>query len=519
MRPKLFVASSREALDVANGIHENLRHDAEVTVWNHGIFDLSQSSLESLLQTLDRMDCGLFVFAPDDIVQVRGEENMAARDNVIFELGLFVGRLGRERSFILLPSDQENFRLPTDLIGVTPGIYESSRSDSNFVSATALASNAVRNRMAQLELPAQGGEIAGIPRRRNKDSEEISEAAEGGSEDAAAESASAAQWTEAYFGGDYDRAISLLEKQIEVTDKEESKHSLRLFLGDAKAEVDLLTGVEYLTKAVEEKPEDSFGYHMLSGVYANNGLYAESLSMLDKGIQLAEEPDPLRARKASVLNDMGVTEEAKATLRLLTQENTRYWPAYTQLAQIFVDEGSDDKAREVYEKGLNVLPQNKEILERYAHFLTESGENEAALVAYRDLTRRHSDSTQYLTLLGNVYLSLGLHGLALEAYQTANEVADEKEGWILGNIGNLYKNQGFYPQAIAYLKRAAGMDPNSAYAHERLAQAIQMDATEREDAAKIIREHKQQSRTAKSGEQQEDPRTLAGTDQQSIEGS
>jgi predicted nucleotide-binding protein len=107
MRPRLFVGSSREALDIANAIHENLVNDAEVTVWNQGISELSQTTLESLLEKLDDMDFGVFVFAPDDVVQIRGEQGQATRDNVVFELGLFVGRRGKERSFFILPSEHD----------------------------------------------------------------------------------------------------------------------------------------------------------------------------------------------------------------------------------------------------------------------------------------------------------------------------------------------------------------------------------------------------------------------------
>ena len=63
-------------------------------------------------------DFGVIVFGPDDIVQSRGSEKVAPRDNVIFELGLLMGGFGRERTFIVKPKGLD-IKIPSDLLGVT----------------------------------------------------------------------------------------------------------------------------------------------------------------------------------------------------------------------------------------------------------------------------------------------------------------------------------------------------------------------------------------------------------------
>ena len=122
--PVLFVGSSVEGLAIAQEIQLGLKHDRiKVRPWNMpGVFGPGGVSIDELIREVDLSDFAAFVFGPDDKVFSREEEYEAPRDNVVFELGLFMGRLDRNRSFIV--KDQHaDIKIPTDLLGVTPITY------------------------------------------------------------------------------------------------------------------------------------------------------------------------------------------------------------------------------------------------------------------------------------------------------------------------------------------------------------------------------------------------------------
>jgi hypothetical protein len=126
VRPRVFIGSSGEALDISDAVQEALDRDFEVTVWDQDVFLLSRDALDSLLQALDSSDAGVFILRPDDVTESRGESRFTVRDNVIFELGMFIGRLGRDRTFMLRPNAPE-VRLPSDLDGVITARYDADR--------------------------------------------------------------------------------------------------------------------------------------------------------------------------------------------------------------------------------------------------------------------------------------------------------------------------------------------------------------------------------------------------------
>lgn len=128
-KQKIFIGSSVEGLEVARIIQTELSHDFELEIWNQGTFDtLGKSYLECLEESTNKFEFGIFVFTPDDKITSRGEQKSMARDNVIFELGMFLGKLSRLKSFIVYPKN-ENMHIMSDFNGITTADYDSQHSN------------------------------------------------------------------------------------------------------------------------------------------------------------------------------------------------------------------------------------------------------------------------------------------------------------------------------------------------------------------------------------------------------
>jgi CRP/FNR family transcriptional regulator, cyclic AMP receptor protein len=128
-RPRIFVASSAEALEVARTIQAGLDHDPfDVVLWTDDVFKPSDYPLESLSRELQKCDFSVAVLTADDQIISRHVGFAGPRDNVVFELGLFIATVGRHRCFLVNPRGVD-LKIPSDLIGVTPLTYEAGAGD------------------------------------------------------------------------------------------------------------------------------------------------------------------------------------------------------------------------------------------------------------------------------------------------------------------------------------------------------------------------------------------------------
>lgn len=153
-KPRVFFISSKESLSVAKAVRHGLKYtEADSILWSDDdIFPPGSYPLEALEAQVDQADFGVAIAHPDDIVRSRKHQTAAPRDNVIFELGFFMSRLGRKRTFLLVPKMDEELKLPSDFKGMTPIMYKPLTGKAGEVPSVLLADTIYQLEQKVLEL-------------------------------------------------------------------------------------------------------------------------------------------------------------------------------------------------------------------------------------------------------------------------------------------------------------------------------------------------------------------------------
>jgi len=126
MKRKIFIGSSTEGSDVAEIVKKQIEstcsHWLQPVTWcDSNVFNLNQSTLHSLIKNSRKHEYGIFVATRDDNIIKRGKKSRTMRDNVLFELGLFLGSLGYTRTFLIA---ENNIGLPNDYAGITISFFD-----------------------------------------------------------------------------------------------------------------------------------------------------------------------------------------------------------------------------------------------------------------------------------------------------------------------------------------------------------------------------------------------------------
>lgn len=473
-KPRVFIGSSVEGLNVAYPVQQNLLHEAEVTVWDQGVFELSRTTMESLTKALSENDFAVFVFSPDDLIQIRNLKAPSVRDNVLFEFGLFIGKLGRERVFFIIPSDGE-LHLPTDLLGVTPGRYEAIRADGSMQAATGGVCHQIKLQIKKLGIAP--------------DRVLAEESTEGG----VAEEPGRRDWILDFVDENYDQAKAALEIEMEALSGEKALIR-RAWILYCELKLRKDSDIVALTNFASQHLEFSGVQSSVATMLRFEGQVSHAIKLLSAVQAIRPKDTEIAMALAQCHTDDTDNASAIAELQRIGPDD---FPDVTlRLAEIFERDENATEALSVVQRCYAKHPSHRELRLKYARLAQELGEVHIAAYLLNRLTYDDPNSIEYWGTLGNCCLDLDLFDTALYSYRRAEKLMDAEDSsqWIVANIGNLLLNKGLPTEACEYLDRAVKYESHSEYTHDRLSSALKKKALEAKEFDKQCAEGKRQVR-------------------------
>jgi hypothetical protein len=117
-KSRIFIASSGRTLTLAEKLRDNLQTEfCEARLWSQeGGCQPGATIIEMLENAADDFDFAVIILAKDDVLVRETDKTLKARDNCVFEAGLFIAAIGRKRCFLVNSVAQSD--LPSDLAGI-----------------------------------------------------------------------------------------------------------------------------------------------------------------------------------------------------------------------------------------------------------------------------------------------------------------------------------------------------------------------------------------------------------------
>ncbi|MGR9319296.1 TIR domain-containing protein [Rhizobium leguminosarum] len=454
-KPNVFIGSSVEQKKIAELVQSLLDYDVNPIIWTQDTFEPTQYPLESLEGRLKRADFAVLICAPEaeDRTVIRGTEFNAVRDNIVFELGLAIGRLGRERTFLIAPRDVD-LHLPSDLSGIKPETYNASMLPTDPEAALGPACGKIKRAMAKAGIlsrsevtEATGEEAEPKDPPSTTDELENSPPTEGWSAKDFRFNAMFATMTDNLALGAYV-AEKFAESQFsrspeEIAHWEASNQYYKVLAGASK-------DITPIRRSSEKYPRNAALKELLARTLLRYGPSEEADNLLFEALSDAQDMTLARTIIArAVENEVNDDSKARARNLLLKlnavprnmqDDEIEYLRALDAIA---LYGGFEDIAKAISEVIITKQPEDISARFRLAYEYSEANQNQLAMLHYDAIPRSERSGVAWNNL-GVAYSRLQLKGMSVAAYQEGSAKGETISD---GNLAHIFVNAGFFSEA------------------------------------------------------------------------
>lgn len=216
-----------------------------------------------------------------------------------------------------------------------------------------------------------------------------------------------------------------------------------------------------IAEKILEKENLSEARYFLAVLFAQKEKYERALKQVRKIDRKAVEyPDALLLQ-VRILREQKRLDEARRLLeKNIVAADIRNAEMYIMLAALHQLQGKDDASKKVLLHGLDLYPDDENILYEYGLLLENSGDHSAALLIMQKIVELKPDNAAALNFVGYSWADKKVNlDKALDYIQRAIELKPEN-GFIHDSLGWVYYRLGKFEQAIKELETAVRLSPD-----------------------------------------------------------
>jgi tetratricopeptide (TPR) repeat protein len=278
--------------------------------------------------------------------------------------------------------------------------------------------------------------------------------------------------------GFYHKAIAIYKKILHIS----------------PLEVDALTNLAELNAEKGLIGSANENFSAAAEIHLKGGYHEQALEIYEKMLKLTPSNFGLKLKIAEMYLKIGLQDEAAKEYGLVASDyfdkgeqekalelfnkaieiSPQNVSAFLGLSRISESTGDIDKACEYLDKVLSFAPDNSDVLFNYARLSIDRGELDRAKQALMKLVEIEPSNNLYKKLLGSLYLKEGLQDKAWEEMHPYIDEAISKEKWsetlelmenfkeidpfeIKGRLVAIYKGMNDNDSAVKELKSLAGI--------------------------------------------------------------
>ncbi|QWD93031.1 tetratricopeptide repeat protein [Polynucleobacter asymbioticus] len=299
------------------------------------------------------------------------------------------------------------------------------------------------------------------------------------------------QAIEAFQGGNFERAATILQRLIQVDPKnlpalhilglirasqanfKEAAHLLgraaRIHPNDASIQYNLAKAlsdigsdnesIPHHKKAVELAPHNPEAWLNYGKTESNLGRHENALIHYDKALSLEPHFVQALSNKSATLRELRRFEDALACAEKALAISPDLAEAWSNKGIALKGLKRYDDAIVCYDKALSIRPDDSEVMTNKGATLYELGQYDEAIIAYDQAISLKPDYHEAWTNKGVAFNKLGRYDEAIVSYDHALKLMPEyPEAWV--NKGATLYELKRYDQAIAHYDKAVSLKPD-----------------------------------------------------------